>query len=236
MNLLKFLLLGLSFALFGTAAGLVGYDVWIAYQFRRLLGRGVAEGETAPLPFLAPAASARPVRWSLAGRLACVALVPFLLSGSMSVVPDGYAGVRVSEISGVQQGTLYPGLHLVTPFVEHIATYDLRDHIYATSAYMGKAAETSAAAGTGRRKVEVLTVQAREGLAMGIGVAVRYRLDAQRLGFIHTNVPQPVEPEVIAPVVSSIFRDVAAGYVVRDVFTIHRTEFEERAAKAITER
>src|SRR5260221_10260006 len=98
MNLLKFLLLGLSFALFGTAAGLVGYDVWIAYQLRRLLGRGVAEGETAPLPFLAPApqtrpaASARPVRWSLAGRLACVALVPFLLSGSMSVVPDGYAG------------------------------------------------------------------------------------------------------------------------------------------------
>jgi regulator of protease activity HflC (stomatin/prohibitin superfamily) len=242
MNLLKFLLLGLSFALFGTAAGLVGYDVWIAYQLRRLLTRGTAEGETAPLPFLAPAAqtrpaeSARPVRWSLAGRLACLALVPFLLSGSMSVVPDGYAGVRVSEISGVQSGTLYPGLHLVTPFVEHIATYDLRDHIYATSAYAGKAAETSAAAGTGQRKVEVLTVQAREGLAMGIGVAVRYRLDAQRLGFIHTNVPQPVEPEVIAPVVSSIFRDVAAGYVVRDVFTIHRTEFEARAAKAITER
>ena len=242
MILLKYLLVGLSFALFGTAVGLVGYDVWIAFQLRRLLGRGAAEGETAPLPFSVPAArrsasdSGRAVRWNLAGRLACIALVPLLLSGSMSVVPDGYAGVRVSEISGVRPGTLYPGLHLVTPFVEHIATYDLRDHIYATSAYAGKVGETVAAAGTGQHKVEVLTVQAREGLAMGIGVAVRYRLDAQRLGFIHANVPQPVESEVIAPVVSSIFRDVAAGYVVRDVFTIHRTEFESRAAKAITER
>jgi regulator of protease activity HflC (stomatin/prohibitin superfamily) len=242
MNMLKYVLLGLSFVLFGTAAGLVGYDIWIAYQLRRLLQRGVAEGETAPLPFLAPAArrsvsdSGRPVRWSLAGRLACVALVPLLLSGSMSVVPDGYAGVRVSEISGVQPGTLYPGLHLVTPFVAHIATYDLRDHIYATSAYAGKAAENKAAAGTVEHKAEVLTVQAREGLSMGIGVAVRYRLDAQRLGFIHSNVPQPVEPEVIAPIVSSIFREVAAGYVVRDVFTIHRTDFEARAAKEITER
>jgi regulator of protease activity HflC (stomatin/prohibitin superfamily) len=242
MNLLKYLLLGLSFALFGTAAGLVGYDVWIAYQLRRLLERGVAEGETAPLPFSVPAArrsvseTGRAVRWSLAGRLACLALVPLLLSGSMWVVPDGFAGVRVSEVSGVRPGTLYPGLHLVTPFVEHIATYDLRDHIYATSAYAGKTAETSAAAGTGQRKAEVLTVQAREGLSMGIGVAVRYRLDAQRLGFIHSNVPQPVEPEVIAPIVSSIFREVAAGYVVRDVFTIHRTDFEARAAKEITER
>jgi len=242
MNLLKYLLLGLSFALFGTAAGLVGYDVWIAYQLRRLLQRGVAEGETAPLPFSASVArrsvtdSGRVVRWSLAGRLACVALVPLLLSGSMSVVPDGYAGVRVSEISGVRPGTLYPGLHLVTPFVEHIATYDLRDHIYATSAYAGKAAENKAAAGTAEHKAEVLTVQAREGLSMGIGVAVRYRLDAQRLGFIHSNVPQPVEPEVIAPIVSSIFREVAAGYVVRDVFTIHRTDFETRAAKEITKR
>jgi regulator of protease activity HflC (stomatin/prohibitin superfamily) len=242
MNLLKYLLLGLSFGLFGTAAGLVGYDVWIAYQLRRLLERGVAEGETAPLPFSASVAqrgasvSGRAVRWSLAGRLACLALVPLLLSGSMWVVPDGHAGVRVSEISGVRPGTLYPGLHLVTPFVEHIATYDLRDHIYATSAYAGKTAETSAAAGTGQRKAELLTVQAREGLSMGIGVAVRYRLDAQRLGFIHSNVPQPVEPEVIAPIVSSIFREVAAGYVVRDVFTIHRADFEARAAKEITER
>src|SRR5450755_2014607 len=136
MILLKYILLGLSFALFGTSVGLVGYDVWIAFQLRRLLQRGVQEGETASLPFSVPAArrnesdSGRPVRWSLAGRLACIALVPFLLAGSMSVVPDGYAGVRVSEISGVQQGALYPGLHLVTPFVEHIATYDLRDHIY----------------------------------------------------------------------------------------------------------
>jgi regulator of protease activity HflC (stomatin/prohibitin superfamily) len=242
MILLKYILIGLSFALFGTAVGLVGYDVWIAFQLRRLLQRGVAEDDTAPLPFTGPAArrsasdSGRPIRWSLAGRLACIALAPLLLSGSMSVVPDGYAGVRVSEISGVQPGTLYPGLHLVTPLVEHIATYDLRDHIYATSAYAGKVGETAAAAGTGQRKVEVLTVQAREGLSMGIGVAVRYRLDAQRLGFIHQNVPQPVEPEVIAPIVSSIFRAVAAEYVVRDVFTIHRTEFESRAAKEITER
>jgi regulator of protease activity HflC (stomatin/prohibitin superfamily) len=242
MILLKYILIGLSFALFGTSVGLVGYDVWIAFQLRRLLQRGTAEGETASLPFSVPAArrsasdSGRPVRWSLAGRLACIALVPFLLAGSMSVVPDGYAGVRVSEISGVQPGTLYPGLHLVTPFVEHIATYDLRDHIYATSAYAGKVAESKAAAGTVEHKAEVLTVQAREGLSMGIGVAVRYRLDAQKLGFIHQNVPQPVEPEVIAPIVSSIFRDVAAEYVVRDVFTLHRTEFESRAAKAITER
>jgi hypothetical protein len=43
MILLKYISIGLSLALFGTAAGFVGYDVWIAFQLRRLLRHGVAQ-------------------------------------------------------------------------------------------------------------------------------------------------------------------------------------------------
>jgi hypothetical protein len=43
MILLKYVLIGLSFALFGTAIGFVGYDIWIALQLRRLLQRGIAQ-------------------------------------------------------------------------------------------------------------------------------------------------------------------------------------------------
>jgi regulator of protease activity HflC (stomatin/prohibitin superfamily) len=158
--------------------------------------------------------------------LAALALVPLLVGESIAFVPDGRGGVRVSQISGARPGTLYPGVHMVVPYVERIATYDLHDQIYATSA-------TDVA---GPNKKDVLIVSAREGLPLGLAVAVRYRLDAQRLAYIHSNVPQPIEEEVIAPVVSSIFREVAAGYVVRDVFTVHREDFHAMAAKAITER
>jgi regulator of protease activity HflC (stomatin/prohibitin superfamily) len=229
MLILKYLLMVASILIFGTAAGLVGYDVWLAYELQNLLKRkkapesGLAVGE----PLVGrPTKSPRPIRWGLAGKLAAVAIVPLLIGESMAFVPDGSAGVRVSEISGVEQGTLYPGVHLVVPYVENIATYDLRDRIYATSATQE----------IGPDKKEVLTVSAREGLPLGLAVSVRYRLDAQKLTFIHSNVPQPIEQEVIAPVVGSIFREVASGYVVRDVFTIHREDFHAKAAKLITDR
>jgi regulator of protease activity HflC (stomatin/prohibitin superfamily) len=229
MLILKYLLMVASILLFGTAAGLVGYDVWLAYELQNLLRRkkepesGLADGE--PLTGR-PSKSPRPIRWGLAGKLAAVAIVPLLVGESMAFVPDGSAGVRVSEISGVEQGTLYPGVHLVVPYVESIATYDLRDRIYATSTTQE----------LGPDKKDVLTVSAREGLPLGLAVSVRYRLDAQKLTFIHSNVPQPIEEEVIAPVVSSIFREVAAGYVVREVFAIHREDFHSKAAKLITDR
>ena len=72
---------------------------------------------------------------------------------SFVVVPDGAAGVRVSEIWGVRPGTLYPGVHLVTPLVDSVAIYDTREQVYSTLA-----AENS------KQRGDVLTVQAREGL------------------------------------------------------------------------
>ncbi len=229
MLILKYLLMVASILLFGTAAGLVGYDVWLAYELQNLLRRkkGPEIRPAAGEPLAGrPLRALRPIRWGLAGKLAALALVPLLVGESMAFVPDGSAGVRVSQISGVRPGTLYPGVHMIVPYVESIATYDLHDQIYATSATLDQ----------GPNKKDVLTVSAREGLPLGLAVAVRYRLDAQRLTFIHSNVPQPIEQEVIAPVVSSIYREVAAGYVVRDVFTVHREDFQSKASKYITER
>ena len=85
-------------------------------------------------------------------------------------------------------------------------------------------------------KNEVLTVQTREGLTIGLAVSVRYRLDPQRLGYIHANLAQPVDSEIVAPVVSTAFRDLAPNYVVREVFASKRDEFRAKSTKAITDR
>src|SRR5687768_9071711 len=55
------------------------------------------------------------VRWRFSGALAAAAFVAMLISSAIVVVPSGYAGVRVSQISGTRPGTLYPGVHLVKP-------------------------------------------------------------------------------------------------------------------------
>jgi regulator of protease activity HflC (stomatin/prohibitin superfamily) len=218
MLMLKWLLIAAGIAGFGTAAGLIAYDVYLATRFHKVMGAGEpgAVRESGP---------SRPVRWALVARIFGWAWVPLLVALSIVIVPEGAGGIRISQISGVLPRTLYPGVHLVVPLIERVAVYDLRDHLFTTLAAANK-----------ENKSEILTVQAREGLTVGLSVAVRYRLDPQRLAYIHANLAQPVDTEIVAPVVATAFRDLAPNYVVREVFSTRREEFRRRAAQAITQR
>ena len=157
-----------------------------------------------------------------AGHLAAFALLPLLAGISIVVVPAGSAAVRVSQISGTIPGTLYPGLHLVFPLVQSTAVYDMRDQVFQTA--------VSEKAGEG------LKVQTREGLSVGLAVAVRYRIDPSRLAFVHANLPQPVDRELLPPVVFSAFREIAPNYLVRDLLTGQREQVRREAAGAIMRR
>ena len=71
---------------------------------------------------------------------------------------------------------------------------------------------------------------------MGLAVAVRYRIDPQRLAYVHANLPQPVDRELVPPVVASAFREIAPNYLIRDIFAGRREEIRREAAAAITRR
>ena len=224
MLVLKYLLMILGAGLFGSAAAVVIYDIYLSAQLRRLLGRG-APGEGGAETSSLTQSPFGPVRWGLARRLVVSAVVPLLLSLSIAVVPDGSAGVRISQIWGARPGTLYPGVHLITPLIDSVALYDTREQVYTTSA-----TEVPKSAN------EVLVVQAREGLNVGLAVSVRYRLDPQRLSYIHANLPQPVGDEVVAPTVATIYRQIAPNYMTREIFATKREELRTTAANAITAR
>jgi regulator of protease activity HflC (stomatin/prohibitin superfamily) len=223
MLFLKYLLIVTGLGVLAGAVGLVLYDVYLAAQFWRLLGRR-REGEEAPGPTGAP----HVVRWRAAVKLAGLAWLPLLLGLSIVVVPSGTAGVRVSQLTGTRPGTLNPGAHFVIPLVERVALYEIHDRVYVTAVSDGQ--------GEAKKKVEVLTVQSKEGLSVGMAIAVRYRLDAKRLDFIHENLPHPVDDELVAPTVASVFRQIVPGYMVREVFATKREDIRQRAAEAVTEK
>ncbi len=223
MLALKFLLMVLGVGFFGGAAVVVAYDVYVAARLRWLLEQSTAPGgegiaATKPRPF-------GPVRWKLARNLALAGILPVLLALSITVVPDGFAGIRVSQFSGVRPGTLYPGVHILTPLIDNLVLYDTREQVYST-----------AATATAKPAGEVLVVQAREGLNIGLAVTVRYRLDPSRLTTIHQNLPKPVDEQVVGPVVSSIYRQLAPNYVTREIFAVKREELRSQAADAIKTR
>ena len=228
MLALKYLLMILGVGLFGSAGSLVFYDIYISEQLRRLLARNKTS-EAGMETATAVRRPLGPVRWRLAQRLAISGVLPILLALSIVVIPDGTAGVRVSQIWGARRGTLYPGVHFVTSLVDSVTLYDTREQVYSTVASAPASAAT-------KSESEVLVVQAREGLNIGLAVSVRYRLDPRRLDAIHSNLPQPVGEEVVAPVVSTIYRQLAPNYVTQEIFATKREELRFKAAAADAER
>ncbi|MGB0034736.1 MAG: SPFH domain-containing protein [Candidatus Acidiferrales bacterium] len=232
MLFLRYVFFAVAFGFLGAAAAVVLYDIYLAFELDRILRRGERTDQTAQAgdtPALAPPAPRpkvrRAIRWTIAAKLVAVAAISSLTGASIVVVPDGEAGVRISQISGVRPGTLYPGIHFIFPLITRVQLFDIRERVFATAAAEGP-----------HVKAEILTVEAREGLEIGLAVSVRYRIDPQRLDYVQANLPQPIDEEIVAPVVTSVFRELAPNYIVRDVFSVKREEFRQRAAQAITAR
>src|SRR5271154_521807 len=153
MLFLRLLLLIVSFGFLAGAVGTVIYDIYLAFELNRILRpndhppeseRTSTTESAAPssTPSAVSAASSparvrdstprRAVRWTLALKLVALAAVTSFAGKSLVVVPDGEAGVRVSQISGVRPGTLYPGTHLIFPLTELVVLYDVRDKVFST--------------------------------------------------------------------------------------------------------
>ncbi len=256
MLFLRFLLFVISFGFIAAAVGLVLWDIFLAFELSRVLRRGERSkvsagggqtGEVSETPPAqaeeAPAAkvtaspaqlylsrrrspgSGPAIRWAAAGKLVFAAALSALVGSSILVVPDGQAAVRISQISGVLPGTLYSGTHFILPLIDRAQLYDVRDKVFSTSSADGT-----------REKLEVLNVETREGLEVGLAVTVRYRIDPKHLDYVQANLPQPIDQEIVEPVVTSVFREVAPNYVVRDIFALKREEFRQHASQIITDR
>jgi regulator of protease activity HflC (stomatin/prohibitin superfamily) len=214
MLALKMLLTAAGMLLLATAFGLPLYALWLRIQNARRIAKG-EESVVQP----------EEISWRGPLGLAIMACLPMLIAGSIVVVPSGMGGVRISQIEGTVPGTLYPGVHFITPLVDSVQIFDLRDHIF--TAGMGTEG------GKGTVPKTALDVQSREGLNIGLGVTVRYKLDPNKLASAQVHLPQPADKEIVPPVVASAWRELAPQYTVREIFSTKREEVRAKAASVI---
>src|SRR5580693_3867143 len=222
MLALRYLLIICGVGMMITAVCILTYDLYRELLYRRLVTTPGGAVSAAPVV----------VRWRTSLALAMLAWGPLLVAFSIVVVPSGMAGVRISEVSGTVPGTLYPGAHMVMPLVEDVALFDTRDQIFTT----GDSEVPKPSAAGLPTKPQLLDVQAKEGLTLGLAITVRYRLDAKRLDYIQGNLPRPVEKEIVPPTVASVWREIVPNYTVRDVFSAKREEVRQRASGLITQK
>jgi len=220
MIFMKYLLHWGGIAMIVAAAAILAHEF---YQFIRAARKKDTEPGT-PVP------EPPPIRWRAPVALATLAVVPLIVASGIFVVPSGMGGVRISQTSGTQPGTLYPGAHFLTPLAESVVLFDTRDQVFTTGAVEdGKSTATQIPG-------EPLKVQAKEGLSVGLAITVRYRLDAKHLDYIQNNLPQPIEKEIVPAVVASAWRELVPNYTVREVFATKREEIRKKAADQITQK
>jgi regulator of protease activity HflC (stomatin/prohibitin superfamily) len=222
MLALKMLLTVAGVLMLAAALGIPLYGIWIRIRTARRNAAGGTELIEDELK------GPSEIAWRGPLALVLLACLPLLVAASIVVVPSGMGGVRVSQIRGTIPGTLYPGVHFVTPLVESVETFNLRDHLF-TADFAEKGGKVGAQ-GNG------LSVQSREGLNIGLAVTVRYRLDPNKLSSVQAHMPQPVDKELVPPVVASAWRELAPEYTVREIFSTKREEVRGRAAAIITQK
>src|SRR3984957_6920599 len=221
MLLLKYLLLSAGIAMFVVAAGILAYYAYLLITWqRKRLNTEPEAGAPSPAPT---------TRWRTSAALVMLAWAPLLISAGIVIVPSGMAGVRVSQTKGTLAGTLYPGVHFVTPLVERVEIFNTRDQLFTTGI-------SEEALSKGVVKGEPLHVQAKEGLTLGLAITVRYQIDPKRLDYIEANLPQPLEKEIVPAVVATAWRELVPEYSVREVFSAKREEVRQRSAEMIRKR
>jgi len=222
MLALKMLLMVAGVLLLTTAVGIPLYELWM--RIRVLLKKQNGNSGLMGPKLVEPALE--PMQWRLPLALALAGCLPMLIAASIVVVPSGMGGVRVSQIAGTLPGTLYPGVHWVAPLVQSVKIFDLRDHLFT--------AGITDEGGKDSKQKNALDVQSREGLNIALAVTVRYHLDPRRLDHVEEHLPQPVDKELVPPVVASAWRELTPGYTVQEIFSSKREEVRARAAATIT--
>lgn len=225
MIFLRYLLLWGGAAMIAAAIGLLSRDLYLLFKHR-----------SQPADATAPPAGEPPaVHWKASLALGLLAWGPIMLATGIVVVPSGMAAVRVSQTSGTLPGTLYSGSHFITPLAESIVLFDTRDQLFTTGAT--EDGKTDGKAVTKHKDDGALmNVQAKEGLTLGLAITVRYRLDPKHLDYVQANLPQPVQKEIVPPVVASVWRELVPNYTVRDVFATKREEIRKKASDLITQK
>jgi regulator of protease activity HflC (stomatin/prohibitin superfamily) len=221
MILIKYLLLLGGMGMIATAIALLARDLYLITKHKQQLATASGPGPEAP-----------ETHWRTPLALALLGWGPILLALGIVVVPSGMAGVRVSQTSGTEPGTLYPGVHFVTPLAESVVFFDTRDQLFTT----GTVEDGKAASDKRLQDADLMRVQSKEGLTLGLAITIRYRLDPKHLDYIQANLPQPVEREIVPPVVASAWRELVPNYTVRDVFATHREDIRQKAANVIAQK
>ena len=138
------------------------------------------------------------------------ALVLFLLTNPIKVIPAGHVGVK--DFFGiVSKNALPPGVHLVFPMTR----------VVRMSIQTQQVKETA-------------EVPSQEGLTMDLEASLLYRLDPEKAPEIYRTVGQDYEGNVVEPQIRSAIREITATYDAKALYSSAREKIAQEISDYFT--
>lgn len=154
----------------------------------------------------------RHVATGIVGGIIGIVLVVIGMAGPFVEVPPGNVGV-VTNFGQVQGGTLEPGLHIVTPIVQHVVTVDTRVQPH---------------------QFQEIDAASKEYQTVKLTGTMNYHVDGQFASDLYQRVGTDFASKVIDPAFNDYIKAVVPTYTV-DTILGARDEIRQKAKDALAE-
>ncbi len=150
-----------------------------------------------------------------------------IIAVSIRYVPVGHAMVKFNIITK-KFSVAREGITLVPPFIYNTYIYDLRRQEYTMTSRKGEG-----------RKANIddsLWAPTSEGLQVGIDLTTWYRVNPDKLIYVHRNIGPDYAEKIVRPTIRSIVRLVISEYSVMDVYSAKRKMIQQEIEEKIKKR
>lgn len=149
--------------------------------------------------------------------LVVVALLLSTLSAGVVVIDAREVGVVFNDFSGLRDTALRPGLHIVTPFVDHVYRYPTVQQSYTMSSIAGEGQVVGD---------DSLWSRTVDGQKVSIDATVFFEVDATKAPYVHSKWQDRYLDDFVRPAARGVTRTVISKYRVEEVYSLKRDELQ----------
>jgi len=149
--------------------------------------------------------------------LVVAALLLSTLSAGVVVIDAREVGVVFNDFRGLRETSLDPGLHIVTPFVDHVYRYSTVQQAYTMSSTLEEG-ETLGDDSLWSRTID--------GQKVSIDATVFFEVDGAKASYVHEKWQDRYLNDFVRPAVRGVTRTSISKYRVEEVYSLKRDELQ----------
>jgi len=158
--------------------------------------------------------------------LVVAALLFSTLSAGVVIIDAREVGVVFNDFRGLRQNSLLPGMHIVTPFVDHVYRYSTVQQSYTMSSIPSEGDVIGD---------DSLWSRTIDGQRVSVDATVFFEVDPAKASYVHAKWQDRYTNDFVRPAVRGVTRSSVSKYRVEEVYSLKREELQLSIEEELSE-